>query len=272
MSRYLKTRLYRIESIIYRGYFHVAFLYAVILSTYLSYFPHNTDTTTAFLLILASVCAVSGIYLFNKSQDIDEDILNNSYPIQKRYEKNIILASCGASLISILIFALILKETHFYYALTLIAVGFLYSHKRTRLKKFFLLKNLIPALSWLISFSILISEISNLKIEFVVSLIYSICILIYIVEILWDMPDIVGDKKNDVHTIPSLIGFKKTKILLISMSILGVVFTNHSPQNVLTFTSILVFLFFISENTQKIVYHRFVLTLSVALIFLLLSK
>ncbi|MBI5000235.1 MAG: UbiA family prenyltransferase [Euryarchaeota archaeon] len=97
--------------------------------------------------------------------------------------------------------------------------------QRMRVKQIFLVKNLIVSFTWATMVIMLPILYSKDDLTTVAGILYSyIFIQIFIDCVATDIKDIVGDKKAQIKTIPSLYGEKKTLILLQVITLASVVF------------------------------------------------
>lgn len=186
----------------------------------------NSDS---YLISLSFAMIFSAIYIFNKATDIVEDSINfKSFPIKnKNYP---IIFSVIFAIIPIPYLFFTNKILLLFYLFIPFLLGFLYSHqlkflKIRRLKEIILLKNIISALVWALT-PLTISFIFLGKINFL-AFIHTF-IMVFIIEVMWDIRDIEGDLVNRISTIPNKFGILFTKIICLSLSIGLLLFYNKN--------------------------------------------
>ena len=170
-------------------------------------------------LLFAMFFTMLGIYSLNKLTDKDEDSIN--LPERANYvignEKPLIFILVISYLIAILlgfsvnIWAVII-------ILFPLFAGIIYSveisPKIPRLKNITGMKNIIVVLSWTVG-STFLPAICVYKCVIITALVFSfIFIKIFVNAVVFDIRDIEGDQKNNIKTIPVVIGRQKTKKML----------------------------------------------------------
>ncbi len=188
-----------------------------------------------FILVFATVCIAAAGYVINDIQDIEIDKINK--PKKRIVENNIsekpanyiyIILNITGVLIGFYISNTI-EKTSFAILFVLIS-GALYFYATT-LKKYILISNII--VSFLVAISILIIGIFDvlpIKTEtntFLVNYFFKMLLLYAIFaffinllrEIIKDIQDINGDHKNDILTLPILIGKQRSSKLVAILSL-----------------------------------------------------
>lgn len=167
----------------------------------------------SYLISLSFAMIFSAIYVFNKATDIVEDNLNfRSFPIKnKNYP---IIFSLVFAVFPIPYLFFVNKSLLLFYIFVPFLFGFLYSYqlsflKIRRLKEIILLKNLISALVWALT-PLTIGFVFLDKINILVC--FHTFIMVFIIEVIWDIRDIDGDLANKISTIPNKFGILFTKI------------------------------------------------------------
>ncbi len=160
------------------------------------------------------------IYSLNKLTDAKEDSVN--LPERTRYiqyNQQLILLLSIFSCFAAILLGFLVSFLSIFIILFPFIVGIFYSiqinPKLPRLKNITGVKNLMVALSWAVTVSLLpetyLYDISNM-----VSLIfYFIFVKFFINTVIFDIRDIEGDRKNNIKTIPVVIGQQKTKKMLL---------------------------------------------------------
>jgi len=189
------------------------------LKTYFSFLLF--DASPNLNLFLAAFFVTFAVYNLNKLTDKEEDSLNapeRAFFIRGR-EKILIIVS----MISYL-FAIILGTLENFIAVLVLlfplCAGICYSVKISpnipRLKDLFLVKSFIVALCWTFGVTFLPIIHLNKGSGIIVFLIfYFFFAKSFINTVLFDIRDIKGDKKNNIKTLPVVIGKEKTKRLLL---------------------------------------------------------
>lgn len=204
-------------------------------------------------IILANTLMLMSIYLLNKISDKKEDVVNNTNI--NLNNKKIISFYLFSFLFSFFVYINI-DAYLVYFWLFFLFFGFFYSFpKKYRLKSFFLIKNLIPAVSWYLSFVILfkINDVA-LSFAYLFSNLYYLLLFFIIFEIFWDIPDMEGDRIANIKTIPTFFGFERTKIFLyflISLFILVVPYLHTK----IFLCVLIVSLFFAKKSFTKMYFH-----------------
>lgn len=175
---------------------------------------------------LAAVSAIAGsIYIYNDIADIEIDRANNS---NRPLATGKVSKNDAMTLVSILAIGGILVSTLINLETTLLSsvfltLGFAYSNNRVRLKKKFMVKQLVPAIGGVISSLIggtTMGLISG-RIIFVGLLFF---VLIFVGAPLLDLKDMFGDKKYECKTFAIVFGPGLTvKIAISALISLGII-------------------------------------------------
>jgi len=175
---------------------------------------------------LAAVSAIAGsIYIYNDIADIEIDRANNS---DRPLATGKVSKNDAMTLVSILAIGGVLVSTLINLETTLLSsvfltLGFAYSYNRVRLKKKFMVKQLVPAIGGVISSLIggtTMGLISG-RIIFVGLLFF---VLIFVGAPLLDLKDMFGDKKYECKTFAIVFGPGLTvKIAISALISLGII-------------------------------------------------
>ena len=186
----------------------------------------NSDS---YLISLSFAMIFLAIYVFNKATDIVEDNLNfRSFPIKnKNYP---IIFSLVFAVFPIPYLFFVNKSLLLFYIFVPFLFGFLYSYqlsflKIRRLKEIILLKNLISALVWALT-PLTIGFVFLDKINILVC--FHTFIMVFIIEVIWDIRDIDGDLANKISTIPNRFGVLFAKIVCLTLAIGLLLFYNKN--------------------------------------------
>ncbi|MBI2134590.1 UbiA family prenyltransferase [Candidatus Woesearchaeota archaeon] len=172
------------------------------------------------LISLSLTSLTAFVYLYNKATDIKEDSLNRKKDAaDRKYSGRIITAS--------IIFLLLPMPYLIYFDIELLMlylaaafVGYSYSSSirigglSIRLKEVFIIKNTSSAIVWssvIVGTHIILR--GNFRLFDLINFIV-IFLIIFAVEIFWDIKDIKGDKKSGIRTIPNQLGLKWAKSII----------------------------------------------------------
>lgn len=196
----------------------------------------SLDDIHFFILILATVLIASGGYIINDINDIRSDIINK--PNKVIVGKKISTKAADYLYLSLNFSGLVLGyylsysiNNNSFFAIFIIAslLSYLYA---TKLKKKLFIKNLtVSILVFLGIFIVAIYDIvpatntynskEQLLVFTIVLKISSFAFLLTLArEIIKDITDIQGDKKLKINTIPIALGQKKSKYIIMMISIL----------------------------------------------------
>ncbi|VVB92441.1 Digeranylgeranylglyceryl phosphate synthase [uncultured archaeon] len=168
--------------------------------------------------------ATYSVYGLNKLTDFEEDIINNPErektikKISKIFEISLVLSFILSLVIGFSTNILTLPALLFP-----LLMGVVYSVRILphvpRLKDVTGVKNLIIALSWSVSLTLLpVIGLSIIEPKPIILVGYISFVKSFINSILFDVRDIEGDRINLIKTIPVLIGINKTKKILLIMN------------------------------------------------------
>ncbi len=181
------------------------------------------DPVAAAILMLI----VFAVYNLNRKTDEDEDAINHTerYAFTKEYEGTLFRSAIGAYVIALCLSALQGLDSLFITTIPLIA-GIVYSVPLfparfgfRRLKEVPLMKSLVVAFSWAIPPALLpvchaclpggaATGIAGIFFFF----------LVFINTVVFDIRDVEGDLASGVKTLPTILGSRRTLILLTAMN------------------------------------------------------
>lgn len=219
--------------------------------------------TRAFALLLANTGFIIASYLLNVIADHTEDSLNGRAAVS--------LSPSGViALSAVLLLAFILTYTKLGgpvfsgAAIVMSGASVWYSFPRGfRLKNIFLVKNLVPSSCWAFSLAALFYLAGGMYFHTLGEVVVGylpLLALFFAFEIMWDLPDRVGDKHAGVRTLPTMVGFWWSKII-ISLLFCTVLIKIPGKFDAIAVCLIIVFVLFIPERTKKTTYHAFLTTL-----------
>ncbi len=219
----------------------------------------------AFALILANVAFIIASYILNVIADHAEDSVNGrrALPLNKDGVRMLsVLLLCGFTVT----YAIQGGIRFFVLAVLMSGLSVWYSFPRhARLKNLFFIKNAVPAVCWYLSLSTLYYLGGGMYYYTIPQVLYGITpflMLFFAFEIMWDLPDRAGDKHAGVRTLPTLIGFWPSKLLVVLL-LVAVVFVIPTILNKTAVSLIIMFILFVPETTKKITYHAFLSALMV---------
>lgn len=168
----------------------------------------------------------SFIYLYNKVTDISEDSHNiKGQPIDQKALKKTWIASYVCLLIP-LPYLLQWPSLIVLYTVLALILGYGYSKKFiigkyvVRLKNIIFIKNFTSGLCWG-AFATLVPMLYHQHTfgEYELIKWANYTVMIFIIEAIWDIRDIEGDKKENIRTLPNTWGIRPTKILCLTLAI-----------------------------------------------------
>jgi 4-hydroxybenzoate polyprenyltransferase len=180
--------------------------------------------------VLMGVCIglIFSIYILNCFSDSKEDSINDADKLAF-FSKSKLLFKIGIAAMALSTIVLITQGKLTQYHVVLMAVGIAYSYKLipwytgsrgiyfVRLKELPLVKNLVVSFFWGASVFIVPIMFSNTPVHVTVSLyalIGALCISTFNNTVFNDIRDVVGDTIANAHTLPTLLGIKKTVALI----------------------------------------------------------
>ncbi len=240
----------------------VFLMYTLISSVYLYKITEfGVDWGYLSIILGANILAVIGVYLLNKITDEEEDSANG---VVGKMRKRLVFSVITIFFIAaFLLYTIPKKENLLWYGFLLFLLGVWYSFpRRYRLKNIFLVKNIVPAFCWFFSLAILIfSSTDSLSMGQIVSFLWLFGVLVFVFEILWDIPDRKGDRDAGILTLPVILGTGVTKILLGGCLIIIIFLTDSLPIRSVAFL-LLGFVIFVADEYGKRQYRYFLFFLS----------
>ena len=182
-------------------------------------------------LIVIMVLVSFSVYNLNRKTDEKEDEINHKerFGFTKRFEKPLLYAAIISYIVALLICAAV-GPPAILVGLIPLASGILYSvpllprtWKYHRLKEVPLLKNIIVAGAWACTLALLpalMYGISSAPVMFVAGLFFFTYVVM--ASVLPDIRDIEGDARVGVHTIPVLLGERRTRVVLVGITLAAV--------------------------------------------------
>jgi 4-hydroxybenzoate polyprenyltransferase len=213
------------------------------------------------MLLSAAFLITFSIYTFNLVTDKQEDAVN--FPERAHYfvtdSRSLGFITIGCYSAAILIGGLVTPVSIPVLCIPL-ALGLLYSIRISgvRLKSIFIGKNATVSLSWALEASLL-PAVFVVRTPAILLMFTFIFVKGFINTILFDVRDMQGDRKARVDTIPSILGMPLTRMLLLGLNSLLVVWLIFAIQQAtfLFFLPVFVFclafgyfyIFYLARNT-----------------------
>ena len=166
--------------------------------------------------------AIVFVYQVNRVTDFKEDSINapSENLVNRRYENEIKYLSLVV--FATLIVLLLTRPALLIYSFPLLALGILYNFRFLnfpRLKTFPVIKNLVSAFGWSFATVLFPSLADGLPLSLEATVLFMFLLFgVFSSEIIWDIRDMDGDKLSSILTIPTLVGYQKTRILLITLN------------------------------------------------------
>lgn len=166
-------------------------------------------------LFFAMFLGTGASYAYNYLKDKREDIVNkkilNYFVIKERKGRYLVMFFYASGLILSFLLSFVSLITY----IVLVALSLIYSG-RPRIKERFLLKNIYTGFA--ISLSFVIGATAEGYIPNVIlSYVFIVFILGFAANVLGDIRGYAGDKSIGMVTLPILLGFEKTKIIIYSI-------------------------------------------------------
>ncbi len=236
-------------------------MYALLSFLVLQKIPEMSFTPGTLYIFVANVLLIIAAYTLNNASDNEEDAVNN-FGSQHEYNFKLKIISGALFLSATILYVCSDKNELMYYLPILIFLSIVYSFpKKFRFKKIFLIKNIVPAFCWAFSISLLAySSTQGTNLPYVMSFFVPLFVLCFMFEMLWDIPDMKGDKYAGIRTLPGVVGIPQTKVVLIVCLMIYVSFSS-SIANIVGATAMSAFLLVIRDEADKYIYHAFLLVL-----------
>lgn len=181
---------------------------------------YHVPISDAYLISLSFASVISFVYLFNKVTDFREDGVNiKAFPIEhskSRLIRAIAIFCALAPLPYLFIFDVRLM---FFYLLFPGLFGFLYSSPlhffgfKKRLKDLPYAKNFVSAILIWASIPLALRLLyTDVPLHNVIEAFMTTAVMIFIIEVIWDIRDIDGDLHAGIKTFPNQFGVKTAKI------------------------------------------------------------
>lgn len=241
---------------------HVAAIYYFVCANILDVFTKNEHKLYIPVIISFTIWHYA-LYLFDRAYDANLDYLNNPMESLKgRLAKPLLYLSILLAFLPVGILS--------YYKLPVIPylffipITFFYNLRvfpgNKAIKHFTLFKNLYSAiLIWPLPVAVMIKYYVGYENHLLIILLWFWAFILYVLmgEIIWDMRDTEGDKKENIRTIPVVFGLQKTRLLLLGLltttSILQ--YIQIGEINYVLISFYLLYIFISSPRLPKWVFH-----------------
>ncbi|MCK4729921.1 MAG: UbiA family prenyltransferase [Candidatus Aenigmarchaeota archaeon] len=220
------------------------------------------DLPLNFLIIFIVFTEALLIFNLNRLTDKAEDEINTPQRAsfvakQSSYFFIFSLFLC----IFLLLIVLFINFNVFLFVLVTVIIGICYSV--LRIKKIFLLKNVLVAIVWGVT-PLIVGLYYNIINYSLLSLIVFFSLQFFINNVMFDIKDMKGDKIHKIKTLPNTIGIKNTKIICYCINIFLVFFLlSNIYYGFLPIKSIILFFFicyvfmylFLENKIKKDLYY-----------------
>lgn len=180
-------------------------LYAALAWYYVVAYVAATDLPRVLWLGAANVCILIGTHTLSKFFDQREDRVNGQH-LGRGVYPYLPYAAAGVFTLGVVGYGLVWPAL-LPFAAIFIGAGVFYSiPTRWRIKNLLLLKNLVPASIWFTSLQLLAAAGGGLTLAAAMQHNVVALVLFLAFEILWDIPDVAGDRTHGVRTIPTIFG------------------------------------------------------------------
>ena len=239
--------------------FPIATLITVLLGSY-----GNVEPMVCISAVVASYFLGLATYVYNDLTDFDVDKINrkSKSAIIEKMTKNELSVIVSIMFAVAFLVAATINLTFFCISISFSILGFVYSHRKFKLKEKFLLKTLVTAAG-----AGLLSLLGGVAVDDIsLPIIYttiSFFAFYFILSPLGDIGDIEGDRKVGRRTFPIVIGMKSTILIMLSIPIFILIMTsvshnimNMKPIGIYAIISncilIIAFILYISRKTSDI--------------------
>ncbi len=163
------------------------------------------------------------VYQLNRLSDFEEDQLNHPEDAEsaRKNRRTILFVTTGSFLGSLLLALLYSGIAGIIMISSLLLLGYLYSiptigsNPGLRIKDLFIGKNLAPAIGWATTVCLYPAVNSGMALNFeVLSCFGAILVGSFMLEMICDVRDYVGDKQNNIQSIAVRLGLRKTRIII----------------------------------------------------------
>lgn len=244
----------------------VFLMYIALLAIYITKIPYPADTKNLLLFVVANTAGIAIIYLYNKITDTKEDSILGITISEKNRKKLWVIIALLFALSSSIYISLVSPIVVISGALMFI-LGALYSGVfGMRAKKYFGVKNIIPPTLWYISFVVFGYVVYSLSLPLLLYIFYPVFFLSLMFEIIWDMPDEESDRHAGTKTLPVVLGFEKTRVIVLCY-IGALLYFIPKLEIKLFLVGISLVVLYVQKTTRKHTYHICLVCLAVLLLF-----
>lgn len=245
---------------------HQIFVFFLVFLMWSKFYNIHFNSIT-YLVAISITCLHASVFIYDKIAKGKEDEINCPKITQNalKNSKKIIYFVSFLIILSITILVLLKVFLVLLIYFVIAIIGFLYTkgviikHKRYRLKNHHLLKNFAAAGCFSLAASILPGILA--KSDFLIVPFFILFFSAYMVEVLWDIRDIVGDREASLQTFPVIYGIPKSKMIISFVGVVGVCLVFFNLNNIfmvfysLSFISLIVNTLFIFERNPKFNSH-----------------
>lgn len=181
------------------------------------------EITPNIQICIAIFLMTFSLYSLNKLTDAKEDAINMPERLNfLRGKKNFIIIFSIAAYILCIVLTFLHNPSSVVVVLVPLIANSLYGSKLfpclPRLKDIPVMKNFIVALSWALSTTLLPAAHNMNRMSNVALVLYFMLIKAFVNTVMYDIRDVVGDRDNNIRTIPVLFGPRKTILFLLAIN------------------------------------------------------
>ncbi|QQS29361.1 MAG: UbiA family prenyltransferase [Sphingobacteriales bacterium] len=257
------TNLLQISQSIFKTRIHVAVICFFLYHNIIYYYLNNNAEPIHLPVLLAFAIWNLALYLFDRAYDYNKDIITDAQDAlsnrQARWGIKIALALTLFPIGLLLCFQYPVLPYLFFIPLTFLYTLPLTKHN-IRVKNLFFIKNLYSAIFiWTLPLVVILRYYQGYPQSVPQLLFENYYFLVFVLmgEIIWDFKDVAADKAHKVQTLPVVLGFSTTRIILFLMLTVNCTLfylqTGYINYPVVAF--FLLFIFFAKETTPVWCYH-----------------
>jgi 4-hydroxybenzoate polyprenyltransferase len=179
--------------------------------------------TPNFRICLAVFLMSFSLYSLNKLTDVKEDAINMPERLNfLRGRKNFIIAYSVVAYSMCMLLAFLDKPSSVAITLFPLVANALYGSRLLpgvpRLKDIPIMKNVVVAMSWAFTTTLLPASHMVEGMAIVVPVFYFVLVKGFINTVLYDTRDVKGDRENEIRTLPVLMGRRNTVLILLAVN------------------------------------------------------
>lgn len=263
--------LLQISQSIFKTRIHVAVICFFLYHNIIYYYLNNNAEPIHLPVLLAFAIWNLALYLFDRAYDYNKDFITDAQDAlsnrQAQWGIKIALALTLFPIVLLFYFQYPVLPYLFFIPLTFLYTLPLTKHN-IRVKNLFLIKNLYSALFiWTLPLVVILRYYQGFPQSIPQLLFENYYFLVFVLmgEIIWDFKDVEADKVHKVQTLPVVLGFPATRIILLLLLIANCT-AFYLQTGYINYPVILFFLLFIlfAKQTTPVWYYHLPLLLVIA--------